>query len=221
MKHNDSYAKLVNEFMRKLEVTMDLVAPENVGALENLRELREMANKLSFRADSIDVYNLNFFFKSIDEKIAAGEIGEYVACRFDMKRFSVINHQFGREDGTKILNKFIVGLQKGLHEDGCVCRVQGDTFTVLFRKERISFITKYLSGTMVELGLKYKKKAMLSAHAGYYEIAEGKTSEEIMDRIGMAWNIAKHVQRVPYVFFDEKLMQIVENEKWVESVFCE
>lgn len=221
MKHNDSYAKLVNEFMGKLEDTIEKVAPENTDALENLRELRDMANKLSFRADSIDVFNLNYFFKTIDEKIASGELSEYAACRFDMKRFSVVNHQFGREDGTKILNKFIVGLQKRLGEDGCVCRIQGDTFTVLFRKKRISFVTNYLSGTMIELGLKYKKKAMLSTYAGYYEIVGEKTAEEIMDRIGMAWNIAKHVKRVPYVFFDEKLMQSVENEKWVESVFDE
>ena len=62
MKHNDSYAKLVNAFMSKLEDTIGKVAPDNTGALENLQELREMANKLSFRADSIDVYNLNYFF---------------------------------------------------------------------------------------------------------------------------------------------------------------
>ena len=82
-------------------------------------------------------------------------------------------------------------------------------------------MTKYLSGTMIEVGLKDRKKAMLATHAGYYEITGRKTAEEVMDRIGMAWNIAKHVKRVPYVFFDEKLMQSVENEKWVESVFDE
>lgn len=221
MKHNDSYTILVKEFMSKLEDTIGKVGPENADALENLRELREMANKISFRADSIDVYNLNFFFKIIDEKIASGEIEEYAAGRFDMKRFSVVNHQFGRADGTKILNEFIVGLQKKLGEDGCVCRIQGDAFTVLFRKKHLTLVTNYLAGTMIEMGIKDKKKVMLSTHAGYYEISGEKTAEEIMDRIGMAWNIAKRVQCVPYVFFDEKLMQSVENKKWVESVFDE
>ena len=221
MNHNDSYAKTVNEFMNKLESTMKLISPENAEALENMQELRNMADKLSFRADSIDVYSLNYFFKFIDDKLSAGDLEKYAACRFDMKRFSVVNHQFGRDAGTKILNKFIVKLQKGLGEDGCVCRVQGDTFTMMFRKERLPFVTKYLSGTQIEVGFKDKKKAMMSAYAGYYEITEPKTGEEIMDRIGMAWNMAKHVQRMPYVFFDESLMQTVENEKWVESVFDE
>ena len=221
MKHNDSYAKLVNEFMGKLDATKELVPPEYTEVLDNLLELRNMADKLSFRADSIDVYSLNYFFKFIDDRIADGTLEKYAACRFDMKRFSVVNHQFGRETGTKIMNKFIVKLQKGLGTDGCVCRVQGDTFTMVFRKERMPFVTKYLSGTAIEVGLKDKKKAMLSACAGYYEITETRSAEEIMDRVGMAWNMAKHVQRVPYVFFDERLLQSVENEKWVESVFDE
>ncbi len=221
MKQNDSYASLVNEFMNKLQDTVERVSADNLKAQENLRELRELANELSFKSDTVDVYNLNYFFKRIDELIALGEIENYTACRFDMKRFSVVNNQFGREKGTKILKKFVHGLQKGLKEDGCVCRIQGDTFTVLFRKERLSFVTGYLSGTMIPVGLKDKTKAILSAHAGYYEIAGDKTAEEIMDRIGMAWNIAKHIQRVPYVFFDETLMKSVENEKWVESVFEE
>ncbi len=221
MKHNDSYAKLVNDFMSKLDDTISLVSPENAGVLENLRELRNMADKISFKADSIDVYSLNYFFKFIDDMIAVGQLEKYAACRFDMKRFSVVNHQFGRAMGTQIMNKFISELQKELGEDGCVCRVQGDTFTMLFRKERLPFVTKYLEGTLVEVGLKDKKKAMLSAYAGYYEITEPKSGEVIMDRIGMAWNMAKHIQRVPYVFFDEKLMQAVEDEKWVESVFEE
>ena len=221
MRQKDSYAKLVNEFMCKIEDTMNQVSAENPGILENLREIREMAKKLSFRADSIDVYSLNYFFKYIDDMIALKCIDRYAACRFDMKRFSVVNHQFGREAGTKILNEFIVGLQKGLGEDGCVCRIQGDTFTMVFRKERIPYVTGYLAGTMIELGCKRRKKAMLSAHAGYYEIVGEKSAEEIMDRIGMAWNLAKHVKRVPYVFFDEELMKSVEDEKWVESVFGE
>ena len=221
MKHNDSYAKLVNEFLAKLDETKTLVSPEDTDVLNNLLELRNMADKLSFRADSVDVFSLNYFFKFIDDRLADGTLEKYAACRFDMKRFSVVNHQFGRETGTKILNKFIVKLQKDLGEDGCVCRVQGDTFTMIFRKERLSYVTKYLSGTQIEMGLKDKKKAMLSAYAGYYEITKPKSAEEIMDCIGMAWNMAKHIQRVPYVFFDERLMQSVENEKWVESVFDE
>ncbi len=221
MKHNDSYAKMVNAFLKKLDNTMDIVSPEQTDVLDNLHELRKMADKLSFRADSIDAYSLNYFFKYMDDRIAAGEIQDYTACRFDMKRFSVVNHQFGREMGTKILNKFIVKLQKGLGEDGCVCRVQGDTFTMLFRKERLAYVTRYLTGTPIEVGYKEKKKAMLCTYAGYYEITEPRTAEEVMDRIGMAWNLAKHVQRMPYVFFDESMVKSVENEKWVESVFDE
>lgn len=219
MKQNETYGNVIQEFMSKLDDTVKLVPEGNEELQERFRELKELADKMSFKSDFIDVYNLNYFFKIIDEKIALGKIEEYAACRFDMKRFSVINNQFGREVGTEILEKFINGLQKGIGPNGCICRVQGDTFVGLFCKKSITFVTKYLSGTMIEVGIKYKKKASLSAHAGFYEIEGNKTGEEIMDRIGMAWNVAKHIRRVSYVFFDDRLMQAVENEKWVESVF--
>ncbi len=221
MRQSDVPVSVTQEFMSKLEDTMNLVPAENADVREQLQELKELADKMSFKSDFIDVYNLNYFFKSIDEKIALGKLENYAACRFDMKRFSVVNNQFGRKVGTKILGKFVKGLQKGIGTDGCICRVQGDTFVSLFNKKRIAFVTKYLAGTMIEVGIKYKKKTSLSAHAGFYEIVGSKRAEEIMDRVGMAWNMAKHIRRVPYVFFDDKLMQAVENEKWVESVFEE
>lgn len=221
MKQKDVYAHTLQEFMSKLEDTVELVPEGSEKILEHLQELKVLANRMSFKADDIDVYNLNYFFKEIDEKRESGRLEEYSACRFDMKRFSVVNHQFGREMGTNLLEQFVKGLQEGIGSDGCVCRVHGDTFVALFNKMRISYVTNYLSGTMLDVGLQDRKKAVLSAHAGFYEIVRAKTGEEIMDRIGMAWNMAKHIRRVPYVFFDDKLMQTIENEKWVESEFEE
>jgi len=221
MKQNDVQAYVPKEFMNKLEETMNLIPEDNESIRKQLRELKKLANKMTFKAEAIDVYNLNYFFKVIDEKTTMGILDNYAACRFDMRRFSVINNQFGREGGTKILEKFVHGLQKRIGSDGCVCRVQGDTFVGLFSKKQIALVTKYLMGTMVEVGLKYKKKVSLSTHAGFYEIDGARSGEEIMDRVGMAWNMAKHIRRVPYVFFDDKLMQTVEDEKWVESVFDE
>lgn len=219
MRNMDSYASTVNECLNRIDTVMTHVPQESKEVQENLQELREMVHKLTFRADSIDVYSLNYFFKDVDEKISSGCVADYVACRFDLRRFSVVNHQFGREMGTKILNEYIVRLQKGLGVDGCVCRIHGDTFAIFFKKERLSYVMEYLSGATIEIEQQYWKKITLRTHAGYYEILDGKSAEEIMDRIGMAWNTAKYVQRVPYLFFTEELMEVVENEKWVENVF--
>ena len=219
MRNMDSYASTVNECLNRIDTVMTHVPQESKEVQENLQELREMVHKLTFRADSIDVYSLNYFFKDVDEKISSGCVADYVACRFDLRRFSVVNHQFGREIGTKILNEYIVRLQKGLGVDGCVCRIHGDTFAIFFKKERLSYVMEYLSGATIDIEQQYWKKITLRTHAGYYEIVDGKSAEEIMDRIGMAWNTAKYVQRVPYVFFTEELMEAVENEKWVENVF--
>ncbi len=221
MGQKDSNAYTIKDFMHKMEAALKQIPPDDESEYNKMRELLELAQKLSFKDATISVYSLNYFFKCVDDMIEAGCLDEYVACRFDMKRFSVINHQFGRENGTKLLSRYITNLQEQLGEDGCVCRIQGDSFTMLFKKTRISFVREYLCGSIVETKIRGKKRITLSAHAGYYEIVGKKTPEDIMDRISLALSMAKHVQKVPYVFFDEEIMKSIDNEKWVESVFVD
>ena len=208
-------------FMEKMGELMNEVSPENKSEYERLNELMELAKSLSFEDASIHTYNLNYFFKYMDDRREDGCLEEFAACRFDMKRFSVINHQFGRENGTKLLIRFIRGLQERLGEDGCVCRIQGDSFVTLFKKTCLDFVMEYLGGAIVETKIRGKRRITLSAYAGYYEIVGKRTSEEIMDRISLALNMAKYTQKVPYVFFDEEILKAVDNEKWVESVFAD
>lgn len=221
MVQKDSCGITIKDFMQRMEDTIGQIPPENRQEYEEMHKLLELAKQLSFKDATINVYSLNYFFKFIDDRIASGCLEDYVACRFDMKRFSVINHQFGREVGTKLLSRFITKLQEELGEDGCVCRIQGDSFTTFFKKSRLSFVREYLCGAIVETKIRGKGRITLSAHAGYYEIVGEKTSEEIMDRISIALNMSKYIQKVPYVFFDETIMSAIDNEKWVESVFAD
>lgn len=211
----------IKSFMEKMEALLNEIPPENVSEQERMGELMELAKVLSFEDATLHIYNLNYFFKYMDDQRRNGCLDEFVACRFDMKRFSVINHQFGREKGTKLLLRFVKGLQDRLGEDGCVCRIQGDSFTMLFKRTHLDFVRNYLCGAIVETKIKGKKRITLSAHAGYYDIVGKRTSEEIMDRITLALNMAKYTQKVPYVFFDEEILKAVDNEKWVESVFAD
>ena len=221
MEESNSNVVTMQNYMQKLQDAFKKIPSKDKQEQADIRALLQMAERLNFRDGLLDTYNLNYFFKYADERVLSGDIDEYVACRFNMKRFSVINHQYGREKGTEILNDYILGLQEKIGDDGCVCRVQGDGFVMLFRREKLSLVKEYLGGSIIEVECRGTKKITLEAHVGYYDIAGTKTPEEIMDRISMALNIAKHVQKVPYVFFDEEIMKTIENEKWVESLFSE
>lgn len=177
---------------------------------------------LNFKDAQLDMYNSNFFIKVAEEKIADGTIGTCVACFFNLKRFSLVNNQVGREKGTKVLKRYLTGLEEKLGKKGYVCRVSGDNFVMLFERELLDMVIDHLNGTIIELHMRGINRISLSAHAGYYVIPEDcKSSSDIMDRISMALSSAKYVQKVPHVFFDEEIMKAVENAKQVESQFAE
>lgn len=180
------------------------------------------AEEASFKDLQLDMYNSNFFIKTADEKIADGTIATCVACFFNMKRFSLVNNQLGREMGTKVLKRFLTGLEEKLGGKGCVCRVSGDNFIMLFEQEVLEPVIQHLNGTIIELHMRGLNRISLSAHAGFYVIpGDCLSASDIMDRVSMAFGAAKYAQKVPYVFFDEKIMQSVQNAKEVESRFAE
>lgn len=184
--------------------------------------LLEMAETLNYLDRNLDIYNVNFFLKVTEEMIAAGKIDLYVACYFDLKRFSVINSQFGRETGTKLMKRFVDELQQKLGDAEYICRVSEDNFVMLCLKEHLNLVMEYLGGRSIEINLSGMKRITLSAHAGYYMIPEEcKTAEDIMDRARMAANMAKYVRKVPHVFFDEAIMKTAEDKKQIESLFGE
>ena len=177
---------------------------------------------LNYKDAQLDMYNSNFFIKIAEERIADGTIGNFAACFFNMKRFSLVNNQVGREKGTKVLKRYLTGLEEKLGENGYVCRISGDNFVILFQQELLDTVIDHLNGAIIELHMRGLNRISLSAHAGYYVIpADCKNASDIMDRISMAFSSAKYVQKVPYVFFDEAIMKSVENAKQVESQFAE
>lgn len=218
--YDGSYAYRVNEVVTRLETALKDKGTEPAKVMDSVMELIQMTKSLSFSDSQLSVYNLNYFFKYADEILATGKIGDYVACYFNMKRFSVVNQQVGREEASKLLNQYVLDLQEIIEGAGCVCRVHGDTFAMLFHREKLSKVVEHLYGSVVEVNTRGIDRIMLSAHAGYYVIPEECTNAvEIMDYISIALNSAKYVRKVPYLFYDAEIMKTSDNEKRVESMF--
>jgi len=220
MKYDDTYAVKIQSFIKKLENVIEDCPKGEEKVINGMQEVLRMAELFSFKDARLEVYNLNYFFKKVDESIAAGIIDKYVACQFNMKQFALVNNQVGRENGTKLLNRYLVELQNRIGEKGCVCRMYGDNFTMLFEREKLSVVTEYLSGRVMEIAARGLERIALSAYAGYYAVSDNCISAvDIMDRIGMALNVAKHVKKVPYVFFSDEIMKSMDDAKQVESLF--
>lgn len=177
-----------------------------------------IAKDLSMFDNDLMVYPLTFFLATVKNLIRQGRIGEFGGVYFNIKHFSSINDRFGRDCATNIMKLFIHGiLEKILYEE-CICRVGGDNFVVLFKKDNLNIIKNYLSGMPITFN--DGETVTVTTTAGYYMIPEAtESATDVMDRISTAYQLAKSVYKRPFLFYDDEIMQHQTHVKEIEMMF--
>lgn len=177
-----------------------------------------IAKDLSMFDNDLMIYPLTFFLATVKNLIRQGRIGEFGGVYFNIKHFSSINDRFGRDCATNIMKQFIHGiLEKILYEE-CICRVGGDNFVVLFKKDNLNIIKNYLSGMPITFN--DGETVTVTTTAGYYMIPEAtESATDVMDRISTAYQLAKSVYKRPFLFYDDEIMQHQTHVKEIEMMF--
>ena len=177
-----------------------------------------IAKDLSMFDNDLMIYPLTFFLATVKNLIRQGRIGEFGGVYFNIKHFSSINDRFGRDCATNIMKLFIHGiLEKILYEE-CICRVGGDNFVVLFKKDNLNIIKNYLSGMPITFN--DEETVTVTTTAGYYMIPEAtESATDVMDRISTAYQLAKSVYKRPFLFYDDEIMQHQTHVKEIEMMF--
>ena len=179
-----------------------------------------MAEYLVFHDKDSGLPNTAYFIRHLGTVINKGIIGEYGACFFNLRRFSVINRQIGRQNGDVVMRMFVTRLDSMLGENEVVCRVGGDNYVVLFHRDNLNHVMKYLQGAEIVYDKKDNKSVWVTASAGYYMIPGDCTkATNIMDCVSMANQVVKNVTKAPYVFYNDELTQRMKHVKELESVF--
>lgn len=180
----------------------------------------QLVEQLVFHDPQLRIYNHAYFMKTCGALIEAGMIGQYGAGYFNLKRFSNVNQQLGRDEATAVMSAFVKGLQKEFAEEECVCRVGGDNFVVLFKKDNFDRVLQYLKGQGIYYDKDNGSKIFIGTTAGYYLISEHiVNAEEIMDNISIAFAQAKNIINEPYVVYTEELAERIKDGKALEELF--
>lgn len=180
--------------------------------------MQQMVERLTFRDQELGMYNMAWFMKCTNQIISRGEIGKYAACQFNMRHFSVVNQQIGRERANRVMGKYIRQFQEVLGKNELVCRVSGDSFVVLFQKKKLDMVMEYLKGRGVVYDEKEGKRVWVATHAGYYMIPAGcDSAANIVECLETAINMARNVRKTDYAFFDAELMQGIRVGKMIEA----
>lgn len=177
-----------------------------------------IAKDLSMFDNDLMVYPLTFFLATVKNLIRQGRIGEFGGVYFNIKYFSSINDRFGRDCATNIMKQFIHGIQEKILYEECICRVGGDNFVVLFKKDNLNIIKNYLSGMPITFN--DGETVTVTTTAGYYMIPEAtESATDVMDRISTAYQLAKSVYKRPFLFYDDEIMQHQTHVKEIEMMF--
>lgn len=177
-----------------------------------------IAKDLSMFDNDLMVYPLTFFLATVKNLIRQGRIGEFGGVYFNIKHFSSINDRFGRDCATNIMKLFIHGIQEKILYEECICRVGGDNFVVLFKKDNLNIIKNYLSGMPITFN--DEEAVTVTTTAGYYMIPEAtESATDVMDRISTAYQLAKSVYKRPFLFYDDEIMQHQTHVKEIEMMF--
>lgn len=177
-----------------------------------------IAKDLSMFDNDLMVYPLTFFLATVKNLIRQGRIGEFGGVYFNIKHFSYINDRFGRDCATNIMKQFIHGIQEKILYEECICRVGGDNFVVLFKKDNLNIIKNYLSGMPITFN--DGETVTVTTTAGYYMIPEAtESATDVMDRISTAYQLAKSVYKRPFLFYDDEIMQHQTHVKEIEMMF--
>lgn len=184
--------------------------------------IMKMAEYLLYYDRDLKIYNLTYFRKHTDELISQNRIGEFTACHFDLNHFSNVNQQVGKERGNQIMFSFVRKLYELFTntEEEMVCRVGGDIFITIFYNEHTDAVRKFLEGTEITIDAAIRTSVLITASAGFYMIPETcRSSSDIVDRVSMANNVAKNLVTESAVFYNEELLQHINDITVVQNLF--
>lgn len=180
-----------------------------------------LVEHLTFYDHDLNMHNLNYFIKYLGGMFAQGKMKDYAGCRFNIKALSVVNRQLGREGGTEMMIRFINGLERIIGEDGCISRLGGDNYVMMFHKMHEAQVKEFLGGTLLETGRPGIEKIRMSAAAGFYSVTENcRDPHGFMERISIAYENARR-SNILWAVYDEQTKHINEMKRWVEGHFSQ
>ena len=185
--------------------------------------LVQLAHHLTYYDSDLDMYNLKQFMKCAQILCKTGQIGQFTAVRFNLKHFSIVNQNIGRENGTFVMKKFVSFIDDILDDENeLVCRVGGDNFLTLVKSDKLQSVLAILNGIGVTYDESRDERILITATAGVYilkDIGGVILPTDIMDRVSLAYQVAKNISRSDVVYFDDVLLERRKHNNDISANF--
>ena len=192
---------LTHEEASKLELVMRTI----ISYVSRVR-MRDIVYELAY-FDDFGYPNLKNLNRELARIVQSGTFADKMAARYNLRHFSLINQEFGRETGDRIIKEHYEGLMRIVGKDGFVGRLGGDNFVCLGPKNKLKEITDYLNEAVIRID-KYSSVKVPSS-VGVFVTDEGfvpKDPGDIMGPIISACRVAQNAGKGRVIFYNENLM---------------
>ena len=185
--------------------------------------LVQLVHHLTFYDSDFNMYNLRQFMKYAQILCKTRRIDQFTAVRFNFKHFSVVNQNIGRERGTLVMKKFISLIDDLLDDENeLICRVGGDNFLTLIKSDKLQAVLDILSGTGIIYDETHNERIFITATVGVYVIRDIDSiilPTDIMDRVSLAYQIAKNTSQEDIVYFNDALLARRKHNNEISASF--
>lgn len=167
--------------------------------------------------DDAGYSNFRFLTATIEQIGSSGTITDYAFARFNLRHFSLINRQLGRDICDLVMRKYIDKLEEIVSPDGIVSRLGGDNFVTVFRKEKLNEVLVHFEGFPVPYSSEDDGRVLLSSRAGIFLVPENYYychSEDILDRLTSSYNAAWRGDAGDIVYASEQMME--EKDRFMQ-----
>ena len=174
--------------------------------------------------DSDGYRNTRSFVRHVQMLAREDRLIGMAAVHFNLKHFSLVNQQVGREAGDLVMKTYYNDLCASIKGRGIVCRFGGDNFALLCDKWELDSILGQLSGKAVVYDPDTGDRVMVSASVGVFMIPDNftfKNPGDIIDKAIAASTAARTRGTEDIVFFSEAMIAIREKTMRIQRVFPE
>ncbi len=184
-----------------------------------------LKDMLALKASETDamtgLLNTAGFSSFVDRLVKEGTLTSFNAFYLNIRNFGLLNKRYGKHAGDQILMKYADILSAFVSGEECIGRLTGDSFIMLVHKDKTDRLLELLNGVDIHIEIGGESIAIvLQAITGCLDIDDSTLDgETILGRCSTALNVARHKERVPYLFSTPELHETVMRQKQLLEAF--
>lgn len=175
---------------------LNLVARGLIRFLSRNR-LQNSIERIAFH-DFYGFPNANFFARKYDQLNREGKLSGKILLVYNLRNFSVVNAEFGRKNGDRIMKSFYEAIKYSVGEDGIVCRISSDNFLCMFDTGFMPRIEQILKGYPIIYDEQGKNRILVSGYAGVIVLSEKITLNSLEDILSGLYNALNEARMGTY-----------------------